>query len=440
MAAKRGSENAGGQGNGNSFRGGEFSTAAILDRALTRLEQALGQLIRHAADLQFQNEPLLPLDQARARTIARALSADVRGAAVAADQARRAAGKLFTTEVRGASPRERAAATRQFAVRNKWCATRIAETRQGLLVTISRALYWNARFQKPSELLFPRIPLPPPHVELVWNDFQRHNIQGVSVPVRKTKFDIVIFGIRLNFALVSFPHLPDWEPKPKLLVSSGQVTAHGVTLHALDTIGTHVGNPVLPATSHLPAVNFSGYMKIIYATDIPAGCEIKHKTVAYESVYLLPNGALAWKDISPLGMPGQPRPDPPEGGPDNNVAPGTTALVDFPGNAFPPETAVCAYLSRNSLFRTWVLLVCPDKTDKTTVLGYWQWSFRYVLHLGKDGAEPVAIPAGNNPGPGGVPAPPGGWPEQSSGPTSWVPAESAPAEATNDYKGAFPGP
>src|SRR5713101_555511 len=168
MAAKRGSENAGGQGEGSSFRGREFSAAAILDRALARLEEALGQLIRYAADLQFQNAPLLPLNQARARTIARALAADVRSAAVAADQVRRAAGKLFATEIRGASLRERAAATRQFAVRNKWCATRIAETRQGLLVTISRALYWNARFQKPSERLFPRIPLPPPHIELVW--------------------------------------------------------------------------------------------------------------------------------------------------------------------------------------------------------------------------------------------------------------------------------
>jgi hypothetical protein len=36
--------------------------SAILERALARLEQALGQLIRYAADLQFQNAPLLPLD------------------------------------------------------------------------------------------------------------------------------------------------------------------------------------------------------------------------------------------------------------------------------------------------------------------------------------------------------------------------------------------
>jgi hypothetical protein len=61
--------------------------------------------------------------------------------------------------------------------------------------------------------------LPPPHIELVWKDLQRHNFEGVLVPIRKTKFDIVIFGIRLNFAVVSFPHFPDWEPKPKLLVS-----------------------------------------------------------------------------------------------------------------------------------------------------------------------------------------------------------------------------
>jgi hypothetical protein len=38
------------------------------------------------------------------------------------------------------------------------------------------------------------------------------------------------------------------------------------------------------------------------------------------------------------------------------------------------------------------------------------------------------------------PRPPGGWPEQGSGPTSWVPAESAPAEATNDSNHVFPRP
>src|SRR6202022_4314564 len=110
-----------------------------------------------------------------------------------------------------------------------------------------RALYWNVRFQKPSALLFPRIHVPPPHIETVWKDLQRHNFEGISVPVRKAKFDLVFLGTRLNLALVWFPHFPDWEPGVKLLVSSGQATAHGVNLHALDTIGPHIANPVRPA-------------------------------------------------------------------------------------------------------------------------------------------------------------------------------------------------
>jgi hypothetical protein len=160
MAVKRGSGDAKRQGEGSTFSGRESTAATILERALARLEQALGQLIRYAADFQFQNAPLLPLDQARARVVARALAADIRRAAAAANQSRRAAGKLFDTEISGRSRRERAAAARQFAARDKWCTTRIAETRKGLLVAIRRALYWNGRFQKPSARLFPRIHVP----------------------------------------------------------------------------------------------------------------------------------------------------------------------------------------------------------------------------------------------------------------------------------------
>lgn len=97
MAVKRGSGDAERQGDGSTFSGGESTAATILERSLARLEQALGQLIRYAADLQFQNAPLLPLDQARARVVARALAADIRRAAAAASQSRRAAGKLFNT-------------------------------------------------------------------------------------------------------------------------------------------------------------------------------------------------------------------------------------------------------------------------------------------------------------------------------------------------------
>lgn len=114
--------------------------------------------------------------------------------------------------------------------------------RRGLVTTVRTALYWNARFGRPTAALFPKLPpLPPPFIVRVWEDLQFHNIGGVTIPLRKVKWNLVLFGHRLNFAFVHFPHFPGWDPPPKLLVSSGEVTVGGVTLHALDSIGPHVG-------------------------------------------------------------------------------------------------------------------------------------------------------------------------------------------------------
>ncbi len=166
-----------------------------------------------------------------------------------------------------------------------------------------------------------------------------------------------------------------------------------------------------------------------------AGCRIEFRTIWYPNWSFLPaGGGGGWQDATPGGNPGQPRADPPGGGPNFDVAPGTTAFADFPGNWFLPGTAACAYLRRDDLFRTWVVLICPGNT---TVLGYWQWQFKMVIHQGTNGVENVETQPGN--GPAGVAAPPGGWPSApSSGPTTWVDAANAPAQATADYKASYP--
>ena len=418
---------------GGTFRGGQTMSAVVLERAQMNLDAALDQLIRYFAD--FQTRALLPTDTARASDVARALTADVNRAARSADLARRAVRSVFDTDLKSIeSLRERTRATRQFAANDEWCALRITEMRKGLLTAIRRAQYWNKRLRRPSAGLFPKLP-PLPHLSLeqVWEDLQYHNIGGVTVPVRKVKFNLKFLGRKLNFAIVSFPEFPGWKPKPKILVSSGEEAFNGTGLHALDTIGPKVGNHVLPGGATGPAVDFSGYMKIIYTDGIPPGCRVEYRTVLYPSWSFLPSGGT-WRDATPGGNPGGPRADPPGGGPSYSVAPGTAAFADFPGSWFLPGTAVCSYLVRNDLFRTWVVQICPGNT---LLLGYWEWRFRFVLHQGTSGVENITTQPGN--GPAGVADPPGGWPAApSSGPTTFVPAGSAPAQATTDYNNAFP--
>ena len=162
-------------GSDSSFRGGEISAREILDRAFARLDEALDQVVHYTADL--QRGPILPRNQSRARRVASALAADIRRVAVSANRARQAAGRLFKVEIAAVgSLRERVAATRKFASQDKWCAARIGEMRQGLLIAVRRALYWNARFKNPTARLFPKLPpLPPPSLERVWQDLQYHN-------------------------------------------------------------------------------------------------------------------------------------------------------------------------------------------------------------------------------------------------------------------------
>ncbi len=289
--------------------------------------------------------------------------------------------------------------------------------------SITAILYWSKAFSKSLPTLFP--PIAPQYgFEEVFADFQIHVIGGIPVPLRKIKYKIVIWGLPvLNIGFIHFPHLPGWNPPPKVLVGSPPVTVGGRTITAVDTLGPHSGNPVLPASGGgvVPPVFFNGYMKLIYTTGVAAGCRIEYATIAISQKYMrLPGGA--WIDLVPGGS-GVPFADPPGGGPNIHVG-DVWVFSDFPStSSFPPGVPVCTYLVRDARYRTWVREVCPG--GATTILGFWDWSFRQILHQGVAGTESVVNPpVGGGALPGG--APPGGWPAApGSGPTTWTGAGAA---------------
>ncbi|MBM3725821.1 MAG: hypothetical protein FJW40_10410 [Acidobacteria bacterium] len=412
------------------FRGEEPSAARALARGIGDIQQATGVMVRYAAAFDETVGPLI--DRGNQRGIdraARECTAEAGRRRQLANNELQAAKKLFRLEIANVAP---VTAVRQ-AVRQFDRHIRDAQSTIALYHKISLASIKRMRFLALRNLKAGAGPfvLPSfPNLEIVWRDNQRHNIRGVVVPVTKVKFNLRILGLKLNFAVAQFrPEGVPQLPPPKLLVPAKPVVVGGRTTTALDSPGPEAGNLVVPAAGGNPAVDFYGYLKIIYVTGVPPECTIRFQTIATPRRYLLVNGA--WVDLLPVA--GQPRADPPGGGPNINVGGGTWVFSDFPNGGIPNGAPVCTYRTVNDLFRTWVVEFCPGALPN--ILGYWEWSFRQVLHMTATGVVSVTIP----PAPAGVAAPPGGWPNApGSGPTTWVDANAAPADAAAEHKALFP--
>jgi hypothetical protein len=291
--------------------------------------------------------------------------------------------------------------------------------------------YWNNLFiQNPASFSADMF-LSLPNIELVWRIYQTHQLDGIPVPVAVTKLHVSVpIFLEINIIIINFPSLPGgWNPPVKVLIPSATKQKNGRTITAFDTIGTHVGNPIYPQTGEFPGSNFSGYMKSIYTTGVPAGCSIKYRTVLYPTTGYLPQGMRRW-----TMMPPQPQPDPPGGNPTVDLGGGRWVCCDFP-NSWAGNLPPSSHIYRNDKFRTWVLESCPGVPDK--LLGYYEWGFTMLLHvIPGSKLEEVRIP----PAPPNIPPPPGGWPPNapSTRPVTWTDSENADEQARRDYQTLFP--
>ena len=410
--------------------GAGWSASEIAARAKLDLERAVGLMVQYASALEVGHIPPIPFGSKRRINAIAAL----RRAEVAAirrharsrlvEIARRTRRELALSED---STRAQLAAVRQLEARANWSRARIREFASGALKTIATTRHWALRFSKTTPDFF-HLPQFPNFIEKIWESDQTHNFGGAFVKVRKTKFNIKI-GTGYNFVVLSFPDAPDVEPK--ILSAVPAVQAGGITITALDTSGVETGNPVTPAPSNGKAIAFWGYGKIIYASGIPAGCKVRFKQIKYGSCYILPSGGTTWIDV--FGGDSGKATEDPTGSTEYPSVPlgtGMTGIADFPNGGFSPNTAICTYKVRDAKYRTWVVLECPGAPLKR--LGYWEWSYRLILHMGGPGIGVLGGP------PKDAPAPPSGWPTPGAGPTNWVAEASASYEAKGDYNRLFP--
>jgi hypothetical protein len=413
----------------------------IIARQRQALEEIVGRLGKFNWALQQGQLPEIRIgNQKLVDQTSEMLTATVGRLETASQAAIQDVETLFETELASTDlpPRQKEQIRLQLRTRFSWAQKLIKECADSARTLIAQARNWATTFTREQPAIgFLPLPL---EIQRVWRSFQFHGIGGVPVPLAKEKYHIKILGFELNFGLVNFPSLPGWNPPPKVLPPSGTTVVGGRTITALDSIGVHTGNPVLPAAAPLPATNLFGYMKFIYVTGVAAACTISFRTVLYPRVFLLLPGAAAWVDISPGGA-GTPQADPPGGGPNINVGGGGWVFADFP-NTGPGGFAAPTHIFRNELYRTWVVELCPPAAPN--VLGYYEWGFRQLVHVTAPGVMAnVIVP----PAPGGLPVPPagasppgGGWPANvpSTTPVTWTNAGAAPAAATADYNAAFP--
>lgn len=310
-----------------------------------------------------------------------------------------------------------------------WAADHVALAEAASMVSIADARYWALTQRGTGAVFYDFPPLPAPELKTVWESEQRHNFNHTPVDVKKAKVDVTLLGTTVNIGYLVFPEIDGVQPPPKVFMPSPPVTRHGVTLTALDTVGVENGNTVLPAREGHRAIRFWGYGKIIYGKAIPDGCRLVFKQVVYPKLYVGmrdEDGSYVWGDVAP----GQT-----SGGSFGEamdtaaLGPGMAGMADLPHFDFPDAVPVCVYATRDLTFRTWVILACEGSS---TLLGYWEWSFRQILHRGANGTESLERP------PVGVPAPPGGWPRPGAGPTTWTDRDDAPREARADYDRHFP--
>lgn len=414
------------------FRGGELSLPVTLGMALDAAESAVYLVARHMIELELgNNKPLPARDRDTIRRYASIVKLEADRKVAQAKEEVAAARKRFDAEVElvEVPAAEKKAATRELKRKIDWAQKRIGEYATAMRNSIDGGTAWALFFARGLTNIFPN--LDAPGLFEIWKDFQIHSFGRVPVPLQKTKLDLrAPGGVVFNFAVVHFPKFPGFDPPPKILFPSPKVTVGGRTITALDLPAPTSGNAVLPAgAGGRPAKNFHGYMKIIYASGVAGRCQISFRTVTTPRIYLLMPGAAAWADATPPpGAAGVPRADPPGGGPNYNLGGGMWGFADFTSADLAPGTPICTYLVRNDLFRTWVVELCPGAAPAR--LGYWEWSFRQILHMTAAGIVSVTQP----PPPAGIPAPPGGWPAApSSGPTTWIDNAAAPKAATDDY-------
>jgi hypothetical protein len=326
------------------------------------------------------------------------------------------------------SKRDTNLAAQKLYQRIRWATENVTWAEAASKASIARARYW-ALTQLGTAALFPDIPLLPlPEVKTVWESEQRHNFNHTPVDVKKVKVNVTLLGTTVNIGYLVFPEVDGVQRPPKVFTPARPVTRNGVTLTALDTVGVESGNTVLPSREGHGAVRFWGYGKIIYGKDIPDGCRLVFRQVVYPHLYVgvpVEDGYI-WGDVAPNQTSGESFPESMD---TESLGDGMAGMADFPHFEFPEQVPVCTYAKRDLTFRTWVLLVCDSGS---TLLGYWAWSFRQILHQGEGGTENLESP------PDGVPAPPGGWPRPGAGPTTWTDANDAPSEAKADYDRHFP--
>jgi hypothetical protein len=407
----------------------------IAARADLDLERAVGLMAEYNAALDIgQIPPIPPGPQSRVDALASLRRADVSSTRKQAetrttDIVRRARKELALTR---APARPRATAARRIDVKAKWARVRIREFASAALKTIATSRYWALNFERTKT----SSPLPgkpvDASVDKVWEKEQTHNLGGSPIKVRKTKVSIKIpdapepdFNMGI---LLSFPDSPG--VKRKLLSQSGSTTAGGITITAFDTPGLEKGNPVAPAPPGGKETKFWGYGKIIYVKGLGAGCKVRYRQIKYGSAYLLPSGSSTWTDAK-SGDSGKATEDPKGASeyPSHDLGNGMNGMADFP-NWDPSSSAICTYAVRDEKYRSWLVLECPGKAPQR--LGYWEWSFRIVLHVAAGGLESL------DSAPQGVAAPPCGWPTPGTGPTTWVPEASASDDAKGDYNRLFP--
>jgi hypothetical protein len=413
---------------------GDLQTREIAARADIELQRAVGLVAQHAAALEIGQIPPIPLGPPqRINAIANLRRADV--AAIRREAEARLALVLRSVKkelaLTAAAGRARRSAAQRIDSRAKWARTRIREFVSVALKTITTSRYWALRHAR-TTTSSPVPKLEDASVEKIWDKEQTHCFGGSLIKVRKTKVSLKLpdapepdFNMGV---LLSFPDSPG--VKRKLLSQSGSTTAGGISLTAFDTPGVEKGNPVMPAPPGGTAIKFWGYGKIIYVKGLSRGCKVRFRQIKYGSAYLLPSGGRTWTDVKG-GESGHAAEDPKGASeyPSHDLGNGMTGMADFP-NWDPSSNAVCTYAIRDERYRTWVVLECPGELAKR--LGYWEWSYRIILHVGSGGLEALDKP------PKDVPAPPSGWPTPGSGPTTWVPEDSASDTAKGDYNHLFP--
>ncbi|MFC1493305.1 hypothetical protein ACFL6O_05035 [candidate division KSB1 bacterium] len=325
--------------------------------------------------------------------------------------------------------RDRRIFTQVINKKFSWCRENIAMALKGGLSTIRVSGYWARWFGRQSIIAFSFFP-DLPEIKRIFSYEDQYNIAGVVVPLRIVKIDLTIFGLSLNIGYLRFPTIGGDTPPPIPLLPARSVERRGVTLHALDTIGVKNGNVVLPPVGGNRTVRFYGYGKILFGENIPENCRLKFQQVRRGRVYVFLNGAQEWIEEGRQFGSDVPIADPPgmEEYPLDNFGPNIDGMVDLPSTDN-DTLPFGSYVIRDELFRTWITLVCTY--GPTTLLGYWEWSFRAIWLVASPGGQALEAP------PPGVPTPPGGWPDPGSGPTRWRDAADADPQAARDFRDVF---